>query len=68
MEHVQNMATRMIKEVEMNFYEERLKKFSIFGIEKIGGDLRVLKGYLTEDHDLQSFSPEHRTQNHGFQL
>lgn len=68
MEHVQNMAKRMIKEVEINFYEERLKKLSIFGLEKIGGDMRVLKAYFTEDHDLQSFIPEHRTQTHDFQL
>lgn len=62
------MATRIIKEVEMNSYEERLKKLSVFSLEKIGRDMRVLKGYLTKGHDLQSLIPEHRTQNHGFQL
>lgn len=32
------------KEVEMNFYEERLKKLSIFVFEKIRGNVSVLKG------------------------
>ena len=75
LEHVQKRATRMIRELETEPYEERLKKLGVFSLEKrkLRGDMITLFKYIKDSNtekrqDLFSVITEFRIDNKGLKL